>query len=41
MSFLDSKRSEHLLFVFRWLLIDFKREFDFERTKVLWEVRQR
>ena len=38
MSFLESKGAEHLLFSFRWLLIDFKREFSFEMIKTLWEV---
>ena len=38
MSFLDSKNVSNMLFTFRWLLINFKREFDFESVKTLWEV---
>ena len=38
MSFLDSKNVSNMLFTFRWLLINFKREFSFESVKVLWEV---
>ncbi|XP_069461352.1 TBC1 domain family member 17 isoform X2 [Ambystoma mexicanum] len=36
--FLDSKESGNLCFVFRWLLIWFKREFSFTDVLQLWEV---
>ncbi|XP_022659245.1 TBC1 domain family member 17-like [Varroa destructor] len=36
--YLDNHESGNLYFCFRWLLIWFKREFNFEDTKRLWEV---
>eukprot|EP00794_Sanderia_malayensis_P012824 gene12824-14140_t len=35
---LQTKESGNLFFCFRWLLLTFKREFDFENTMLLWEV---
>ena len=37
-SYLDSKESGNLYFCFRWLLIWFKREFDYSDTMKIWEV---
>lgn len=37
-NYLDSKESGNLYFCFRWLLIWFKREFDFSDTMRVWEV---
>ena len=37
-NYLDSKESGNLYFCFRWLLIWFKREFEYSDTMRLWEV---
>ena len=37
-NYLDSKESGNLYFCFRWLLIWFKREFEFSDTMRVWEV---
>jgi len=37
-NYLDSKESGNLYFCFRWLLIWFKREFDYSDTMKIWEV---
>jgi len=37
-NYLDSKDSGNMFFCFRWLLIWFKREFNYEDTMRLWEV---
>jgi len=37
-SYLDTKDSGNLYFCFRWLLIWFKREFNYPDTMLLWEV---
>ena len=37
-SYLDAKDSGNLFFVFRWLLIWFKREFPFTDIMHMWEV---
>ena len=38
MDFLEEHESGNLFFMFRWILIRFKREFSVEDTLVLWEV---
>ena len=38
MDFLEDNESGNLFFMFRWILIRFKREFSVEDTLVLWEV---
>lgn len=38
LSYLEGKKSGQLYFLFRWLLIWFKREFSFEGIQRLWEV---
>jgi len=37
-NYLDCKESGNLFFCFRWLLINFKREFNYSDTMQLWEV---
>lgn len=37
-NYLDTKESGNLYFCFRWLLIWFKREFNYDDTMILWEV---
>ncbi|TMS33633.1 hypothetical protein L596_001354 [Steinernema carpocapsae] len=37
-NYLESHESEHMYFCFRWILVEFKREFGFEETMKLWEV---
>jgi len=36
--YLEKNDAINLFFCFRWLLIDFKREFSFENVMILWEV---
>eukprot|EP00730_Choanoeca_flexa_P004957 TRINITY_DN11848_c0_g1_i4.p1 TRINITY_DN11848_c0_g1~~TRINITY_DN11848_c0_g1_i4.p1 ORF type:complete len:558 (+),score=133.44 TRINITY_DN11848_c0_g1_i4:66-1676(+) len=38
MRFLQTNESGHLLFCFRWLLVTFKREFQYEQVLRVWEV---
>jgi hypothetical protein len=38
MNFLDDHESGNLFFMFRWILIRFKREFSVEEVYMLWEV---
>lgn len=37
-NYLESHESEHMYFCFRWILVEFKREFSFEDIMHLWEV---
>ncbi|KAK0393377.1 hypothetical protein QR680_000181 [Steinernema hermaphroditum] len=37
-NYFESHESEHMYFCFRWILVEFKREFGFEETMKLWEV---
>lgn len=37
-AFLEQKDSLNMYFCFRWILIWFKREFQFEEIKILWEI---
>lgn len=35
---LEGHESDHMYFVFRWILVNFKREFSFDNIMYLWEV---
>uniref|UniRef100_A0A915E2X4 Rab-GAP TBC domain-containing protein n=1 Tax=Ditylenchus dipsaci TaxID=166011 RepID=A0A915E2X4_9BILA len=37
-NYLESHESDHMYFCFRWILVCFKREFNFDDTMYLWEV---
>jgi len=37
-NYLESHESDHMYFCFRWILVNFKREFTFENINYLWEV---
>ncbi|KAI6183616.1 hypothetical protein M3Y97_00507600 [Aphelenchoides bicaudatus] len=37
-NYLEGHESDHMYFVFRWILVNFKREFTFENIMYLWEV---
>ncbi|KAF6768341.1 hypothetical protein AHF37_10956 [Paragonimus kellicotti] len=39
--YLESKNAKEMPFCFRWLLIQFKREFSYRDVMVLWEVSER
>jgi hypothetical protein len=37
-NYLEGHDSDHFYFCFRWILVNFKREFTFENIMYLWEV---
>ena len=38
MDYLERREADHLYFTFRWLIINFKREYSVADVRILWEV---